>query len=309
MSSRVPDLVIVGAQKAGSVFVQECLRQHPQIWFSAGEDHFFRDPHYHDPRHDRGAFERFARPYARRGERRIGMKCPDYLGRPEVPGRLARDLSNPDLIVCLRDPVQRAVSAYFWWMRWGMIPIQPVEIGLSAILEGSHFAPAAVTAPILEYGRYHEHLQRYLKHFQREKMLVLIDDELRRRPARTLQRAHEFLGVDPEPTPAASKDNTGVYASERLRFLNLRNRYMLSWEESGTMATLRKPLNPGSRLLCNAVAAVDRYVLAPVYGNAKPTLSAELTARLYHHYRDDVAHLEDLLDRDLTAWRPTCASR
>ncbi|MGH3568966.1 MAG: sulfotransferase domain-containing protein [Pseudonocardia sp.] len=306
MTSRLPDFVIIGAQKAATTFVQASLREHPQVWLATGEDPFFHDPHY-----DRGSLDRFARPYARRHELRMGIKCPDYLGRPEVPARLVGDLSSPDLIVCLRNPVQRALSAYYWLMRWGMVPIEPAEPGLRKILDGGYGERGDVVAPILAYGRYHEHLSRYLEHFPREKLLVVLDEDLRLDPDTSMRRVHRFLGLDPDIAPSSmpAKVNAGIYSPDRLRFLHLRNRFMVCWDESRTIASVPKPINPLTRLYCNMIAAVDRYVLARVYGNAKPTLSAELASRLYDHYRDDVARLEELIGRDLSAWRPACVSR
>lgn len=301
MTGRAPDFVVIGAQKAASTLLQASLRQHPQVWLPPrGEDPYFRDPVY-----DPARFDRFTAQYAPRTERRVGIKCPDYLGRPEVPARLRRDLFVPDLIVCLRDPVQRALSAYFWWLRWGMIPLEAPEQGLRKILDGVHDAEAHVVAPILEWGRYGEHVGRYLEHFPREKLLVLLDDDLRRDATTTIRTTYEFLGVDPGAAPAsvATRDNAGVYAMPRLRFLNLRSRYMLQWDEHRTFSAIHKPANPASRLYCNAVATVDRYLLSRVYGNAKPTLSAELTGRLHDYYRDDLHRLEDLIGRDLSAWR------
>lgn len=298
--SRRPDFVVIGAQKAASSFLQSSLRRHPQMWLPAGEDPFFRDPVY-----DPAGLAGFARPYSRRRELRLGMKCPDYLGRPEVPARLHRDLAVPDLIVCLRDPVQRALSAYFWWMRWGLIPIAPAEEGLRRILDGTHDAGEQVVAPILDWGRYHHHLSRYLEIFPREKLLVLLDEDLRRDAPAAIRRAHEFLGVDPDrspPSTGGTRDNAGVYSLERLRLLNLRNRHMLHWDADRTHPTIPKPRNPLTRLYCNAIAATDRYLLARIHRDPKPVLSAELTGRLHAFYRDDLARLAGLIERDLTRW-------
>ncbi|MCH7980754.1 MAG: hypothetical protein IID59_04545 [Proteobacteria bacterium] len=41
---RLPDFVIIGAQKSASTFLQECIREHPAVYMNREEDAFFEDP-------------------------------------------------------------------------------------------------------------------------------------------------------------------------------------------------------------------------------------------------------------------------
>ncbi len=294
--------MIVGAQKAATTLLQAWLQQHPQAWLPKDEDPFFRDPVYATR-----SLDSLAQQYAGRTERRLGMKCPDYLARPEVPGRLHRDLAEPDLLVCLRDPVERALSAYFWWMRWGLIPIRPAEEGLRRILDGGYRDIDPTVVNVLEWGLYHRHLSRYLEHFPREKVLVLFDEDLRRAPGAVLRRAQRFLGIDDDisaglPTGA----NPGVYSLRRLRFLQRRTKHMLRWDPAHSYPSLVVPAFPFPRLYTDAVAVADRLVLARRHPNsaARPRLSAELTGALRDYYRADVSALAGLLGRDLAGWTP-----
>ncbi len=298
----LPDFVIIGAQKAATTLVHQWLRQHPQAWLPKAEDPYFRDPVY-----GTRDLDSWAQQYAGRTERRLGLKCPDYLARPEVPLRLHRDLAEPDLIVCLRDPVARALSAYFWWMRWGLIPIRPAEEGLWRILDGGYRDLDPTVGDVLEWGLYHRHLTRFLGHFPHEKLLVLFDEDLRRKPADALRQTHEFLGIDPGVAPPImrAEANPGVYSLERLRFLQRRTKHMLRWDPARTYPSLVHPSFPLPRLYTDAVAFADRYVLARRHPNAKPRLSAELTSALRDYYRADVTALERLVGRDLTSWNPT----
>lgn len=293
--TRLPDFVIIGAQKAASTLLLHSLRRHPDAWLPAAEQPCFRDPLYAP-----GGFDEFARPYARRTETRLGLKCPDYLARPEVPSRLAADLNGPDLIVCLRDPVARAVSAYFWKVRWGVIPVLPVEEGLRRILDGGLRDHDPTVGEVLDWGNYGAHLSRYLEHFDREKILVLLDDELRRAPTETVNRVTGFLGIidlDPEP-PGRRARNEGVYSLPRLRFLQRRTSVTLQWNAERTYYSIPKPRRPDCRLFSLGVAGIDHVILSRVHGNPRPRLSAELDRALRDHYRDDLRLLETLIGRD-----------
>jgi hypothetical protein len=293
---RLPDFVIIGAQKAASTLLLNSLRDHPEAWLPAAEEPYFRDPVFASR-----TLEDFAAPYAGRREPRLGLKCPDYLARPEVPARLAGILGDPQLVVCLRDPVARAVSAYFWRIRWGMLPVLPVEEGLRRILDGGLREYDPLADEILEWGLYGRHLERFGEHFAPDRMLVLVDDELRAAPDVTMDRAARFLGITERGVGEVGRrgTNEGVYSPARLRFLQRRSRFVLNWNEDRTFASIPKPDRALPWLASAAVAAVDQLLLARVFDNTRPRLSASLEAELREYYRADVERAEALLGRDL----------
>lgn len=298
MAARLPDFVIIGAQKAASTLLLNSLRSHPQAWLPASEEPYFRDPVYAED-----GFAAFAAPYAHRREGRLGLKCPDYLARPEVPPRLAELLRIPDLIVCLRDPVARAVSAYFWKVRWGLLPVMPLDEGMRRILDGGLRDEDPSAGEVLEWGRYGKHLTRYLEFFPREKIMILLDEDLRRTPADAMNAVARQLGIVERGVGAVSRRdaNEGVYSRARLRFLQLRTPLVLTWDADRTYAQIPKPrrLIPG--LANGLVGAVDSEVLSRMFDNSRPALSAEIDAELREYYRDDLEVLKRLLGRDL-AW-------
>lgn len=306
MPVTLPDFVIIGAQKAASTLLLRSLRQHPQAWLPYKEDPYFRDPVY-----DESALDSFSEQFAGHTELRLGFKCPDYLGRPEVPTRLHKILSEPDVIVCLRNPVQRALSAYFWKVRWGLIPVEPAEQGLIRVLDGDYRDLDPSVGDILDWGLYHQHLSRYLEYFPREKILILFDDDLRRDPEAVMRDTHEFLGIAPNviPTGLDVKQNPGIYSLERLRFGQRRSKHMSQWDPARTYHSIPYPKSRVKRAYTDVIAGLDRYVLARRYSNDKPALSPELSKRLWEFYADDVKALQVLVDRDLSSWAPSGASR
>jgi len=123
---------IIGAQKSATTFVQRCLQAHPNVFLPSGELAAFEDPDYAS--FDAEAFdEHFA---AGRNVNAIGLKRPNYLHQADVPTRLYRHLPHAKLIVVLRDPIHRAISAYFHQVRHGFAPAKEINTGLLAILDG-----------------------------------------------------------------------------------------------------------------------------------------------------------------------------
>lgn len=303
-SSRVdvdllPDFVIVGAQKSASTALAESLRQHPSIFMPAGETHYFRDPEFKTstPEDLRALFA------GSRGASRRGIKCPDYLGQEPCAQRIADELGMVDIIAVLRDPVERAVSNYYWLMRWGQLPVEPVDVGMWRLLRGE-YSGLRQADEILEYGLYGKHLKRFLRTFGENRVVVLLDSDLRADADEARRGVYRFLGVDGDfqPTIRRRSRNEGVYPLRRLKVLRLRNRFVYDNGDPQT-GRLRRPTRVDQALLNASVVLADRYLVAPWVGNEKPQLSPDVRAALREYYDEDVRMTETLTGRDLSAWR------
>lgn len=115
--SRVlPDTIVVGAQRCGTTSLFRALSQHPQVvrpTFNKGINYF--DLNYHrGPSWYAGHFP--LRATVRRRvpaqETRVFESSGYYLFHPLAPARIANDFPDIRVIAMLRDPVERAFSAW-----------------------------------------------------------------------------------------------------------------------------------------------------------------------------------------------------
>ncbi|MFN2384828.1 MAG: sulfotransferase domain-containing protein [Thermoanaerobaculia bacterium] len=296
----LPNCIILGAQKAASTFLHRCLGDHPEVFTPKGEVHFFEDPDYAEG--NIGQLEKLLEPGA--GRKILAIKRPRYLAAPECPPRIAKHCPRAVLLVVLRDPVERALSAYFHYVGHGFLPAVDAERGLSAILEGRWKTRYPASEEILEFGFYHRHLSRYWDYFPADRIHVTFTDDLREDGAGTVRKVYEFLGIRPDYSAGAlrSRPQGVVYSLPRLRFRRLRNRIVYRYDENRVRAYPRRANLPG-RMLNQAVLSVDARLLRPVFGNARPQLSDSLRAKLRSVYHEDVCALEATLGRSLTAWK------
>ncbi|MGH8905766.1 MAG: sulfotransferase domain-containing protein [Egibacteraceae bacterium] len=297
------DFVIVGAQKAGSTHLGACLLDHPEVFLCRDEVPYFEDPFYSaTPASELHRVFAQAQPGQRRGIHR-----PDYLARPECPARIRADAPAARILAVLRDPVARAISAYCWYVQFGLLPFEPAEVGLRRLLEGWSDPGYPHAGEVIEYGLYARHLRRYVAAFGRDQVLVLLSDELS--DPGGLARVYRFLGVDPGHVPAAltRRSNEGVYDMRRLRVLRARRRLAFSWD-SATRYTYRpRRRRKAISFLPNAViVGLDQVLLARLFGNDKPELPETLIGQMRQRYAEDVDELAILLDRDLSAWTSSC---
>lgn len=124
----LPNFIIIGAQKSASTFLQACLNDHPDIYMPYGETPFFESPDY-----ERNNIRDLEKIFVDRDEKCIGIKRPTYIGKPEVPERILAHLPNAKLIAVLRNPIDRAISAYFHNINYGFIPAIDVETGSKSL--------------------------------------------------------------------------------------------------------------------------------------------------------------------------------
>jgi hypothetical protein len=302
----LPSFVIIGAQKAGSTFFLRWLADHPSVFMPPHEVRFFEDPDFGD-----GDPGRLAALFTGvRDETALGIKRPGYLARPEVAPRIRQLLPAARLIAVLRDPVERAISAYFHHMRTGFLPIRPVEAGMTELLDrgGSTGHPRA--PEVLEFGLYHRHLSRYLELFERQQLMIVLFDDLTADPWRPLQEAYRFIGVDDRYRPRAlahghpGNPNPGIHSLTRLRLLSLRNPLRYDYDATRSRRSLKRRPGLLVRVAARGVETLDRRLLAPLTGHARPAISPGLRRRLYAFYSEDIDRLEALLGRSLDAWRP-----
>lgn len=283
----MPDFLIIGAQKAGSTFVSRCLGGHPQIAMPRYEVAAFEDPFYSP-----ATIAELGRQLAQAPTNSItGIKRPDYLARPECPYYIQRHVPHAKLIVVLRDPVARAVSAYYWYMQLGYLPLRPPAEGLQAILNGAYIRTHPRARDVLDYGFYHAHINRYLEHFAQEQLFVVPYTQLQANPAGVISRMFTFLQVAQhhDPQMMQKRSNRSAYSLPRLRWLAFAGRTFLydRLSDSSGRVALRLRENRLSRLAYFAFLAGDRYLLAHLLPNQKPILPSSLTQQLRDLYAED----------------------
>ena len=197
------DFVIGGTQKGGTSALASFLRQHPQICMPEKKElHFFdRDENFRREPSYRGYHGHF-----RPGKEQIilGEATPIYMYWDPAPERIWK--YNPEMkwIVILRDPAERAFSA------WKMETSRKREnLGFEeAIRQEAERSRKALplqerTFSYVDRGFYAPQLRRLFQIFGRGCCLVLLNEDLRREHEKTLRKVFGFLAVDesflPEP--------------------------------------------------------------------------------------------------------------
>jgi hypothetical protein len=293
----MPSFVIIGAQKSASTLLHAYVGEHPDVYIPHSEITAFEDPDYHA-----GELSRLQRLVASAPPAAtVGIRRPDYLGKAECPLRIRRHIPDARLIAILRDPVKRAVSAYYYYMREGLLPVRDPERGLADILDGFTSTRYPRAQEIISYGYYHKHLMRYRQHFEDRQLRIMLQEDFVADVPGSLRRTYDFIGVNSRFRPHFQGEvKAGLYSLPRLRYRAATRPLTRRYNADRTRCYPRKGGLP------NAVLAVDTHVLARIFRESGTQVSTRLVRRLRDRYAEDVGRLSALLGRDLSRWmRPS----
>lgn len=276
-----PDFIIIGGQKCGTTWLRHHLRQHPRVYVPTKEAQFFN--RRHRLARGRSWYESFFQKAA--SSQIVGDKSPDYLwttsdgARNHIEGsheRIHEMYPDAKLVVALRNPVNRAVSALNHLFRRGHVtPLYGVDSLLfgdkQSLIEGRG---------VLEKGFYYRELCRYLELFDRQQLLILLfEADILQSPQRTLQRLYKFIGVTPDV------EETNLERKRGKHYLSLPGLLLQYY------------------LLPKDLAKLLDWPLPPTKLHPSP----DNVLRLYDLYEEENEKLFDLIGRRPESWLRTTA--
>jgi Sulfotransferase domain len=219
-----PDFLVIGAHRCGTTSLFKALAAHPQLLrppVNKGTDYFTL--HY-DESLDwyRGHF-----PLARLGRARTARyggplvfeACTYYQFHPFAMERIARDLPSVKLVVMLRDPVERAFSAYKHerarGFEWEESFERALELEEERMVGEVERMRTDVTYESFAHrhhayrlrGHYAEQMSRVLELFPREQLHVLESESFFQDPGLEYGRLLRFLGAREFEPPRFDQHN------------------------------------------------------------------------------------------------------
>jgi len=293
-----PNLFVLGAGKSGTTSLYMYLAAHPEIFMSpVKEPTFFSDCFQviADPISYFRLFQQAA------SEKWIGEASHAYLSHPGAADCLKICFPDARFIVILRNPVDRALSLYRHMALHGDEPSPTFEIALAA--EEARVADPGFYQGNPQYfynylyfrsGLYCEQIELYLARFARDRLLFLTFDELSADPRGTVRRMYQFLDVDASFMPALEVHNASRFVGSARWQFALKHR-VKPW--------LARMAGEGG------VALADRLMARNRARQGVGPMHAVTRQKLTERYAPEIARLETLIDRDLSAWKSAVAEQ
>jgi hypothetical protein len=301
MMERLPNYIGIGAPKAGTTWLAKCLSEHPDVFMARVKEIEFwkladaeqRLDEYRDHFHDAA------------GRKAVGEYSVRYLSLPGVAERIKAVLPDVKLIVSLRNPVEQVTSNFWHMLRQGFgrgKDAGNLPSSISEALAGED------REQLLTPARYASHLAKFYRHFAPEQICVILYDDIQRDPAGVLTTLFSFLGVDPAFKPAgthqkdsAVRQGTSPKSTRAHRMHKLVYHTLVHWI-----------YNPLKRSIGTRRAATlkEKLRIRPVMEKlfmkkGYPAPTREEVAALRALLTPEIAEVEAMIGRDLSAWKST----
>lgn len=191
-----PNLLIIGAQKSGTTWLHKKLEVHPQVFMSAKKELEYFTGKAKDLLEENLEvyFNNFSE-----NKKIIGESTPSYFWnwssnkillkqRIKIPANIVQVLGEDlKVIVILRHPVFRAISAYFHHVKMGRINSSK---GFFSNEIDKNFIEN-----LIDMGFYSKHLKIWKNHLKRENILILKYSDIINKNNLLIQKLEDFLKI------------------------------------------------------------------------------------------------------------------
>jgi len=283
----LPTFFIIGAPKAGTTSLHYYLDQHPQIQMSANkEPRFFAGPENGVP-YAPGRIDRLVE-YEQLFDPNVGARgeaSTDYATYPRregVPERIKALVPEARFLYLVRDPIPRTISHY---------QMRVAFLGERRSLQEALSDFSDPSSPYIWPSLYASQLERYLRHFPGERILVIDQAELLAERRSTLRKIFAFLSVD--DTVVSSRFDEVLsrsrewraYSPSYVRIVEHALAPTLRWIPRGIRRSLRR--------------SAERVLWPPL---ETPTLDDGMHARLSELYAGEAERLRGLTGKAFPTW-------
>jgi hypothetical protein len=273
---RLPTFFIIGPPRTGTSWLQSVLSQ--CAWLS----HPTKETRFFDKNYDRG-LDWYASHFKQAvGERAVGEIAPTYFASANARERIARLIPTAKIVCTFRNPVDRVLSLYRLKRAYGWTSCT--------------FQDALTTDPeLMESSRYADHLQGWLQVFGSSQVMPMVYDDMQAHPQTYLDTLVDFVGakkIKLQPGPLHRVLGSDSMTQPRNYYWTRGALWLAEWSKR--------------RGLDGVVASAKRLGATRLFiggGSAFPDLSMSERHRLRELFRPEVDKLEEILNRDLSAWK------
>jgi hypothetical protein len=296
-----PNFFLVGAPKCGTTALYEYLRPHPNIFLSkVKEPHFFAT--------DLGSYPAIKTPDAYAAlfadstarHRRVGEASVYYLRSSVALGNIRAFNPEARIIAMFRNPVDMVYSLHSQLLYVAEETVSDFEAAWrlqERRARGLDLPRRSRGSFLLQYaqvGQFGTQTERLLATFPREQVKLILYDDFAASPQAVYDEVVEFLEIPHDNR----RDFPRINDNKRARVAWLRSFLRKPPPFLRTAVRSLQRTAGGARLASITAGVVARNTV----NERRPPLPPAFRAELVEAFREEVAQLSRLLNRDLSHW-------
>ena len=283
------DFIGVGFAKSGTTLCANLLDEHPEICMSIPKEvQFFNDKRsfYHKPysenRYKKGETWYYNHWAHSKAVQKCGEISPQYIMDDEAMDRIAADLPNSKIIVCLRNPANTCFSFYGMALHHHKANLQSFDIEIRN------------NKDIFERAFYYEKIKKLNALFPSDKIFYFVLEEFQKSPEKIIKDLYRFIGVDDSFLPTSKDKFFNAAAITKSIFLRKFEKYFVDILSGFGLTNIIKFLKKNT-----LVKKLQSF-------NAKPIATSKISPvdrkYIYDLVYDDMLALSALTGKDFSFW-------
>jgi len=192
---RTMDFIIMGVQRGGTSSLSKNLAAHPEIFIDDDKNQGKAEVHYFDLNLQKGIHwykKQFNYRY-----KCVGEKSPDLINLPYTFPIIQSVNAFVKLIVLLRDPIERAFSAWKLEVSRNQ-EIRSFQEAIKDELENPKINNETfytIQKLYLQRGLYAKYISQLLEWFPKQNVIFILFDDIRDNPSPVYKKLYQFLNV------------------------------------------------------------------------------------------------------------------
>ncbi|MEC9209683.1 MAG: sulfotransferase [Bacteroidota bacterium] len=292
----LPNLLIVGAAKSGTTSLHNYLKQHPDIFMTEHkEPHFLINFEIGESRVHKAVItlKKYKKMFKTEVEYRYkGESSVMYLAFPEFSIKNIKKYLTPDvkIIIMLRNPIERAFAGYLHNLRYN--PSENLSFEEAIKNSEDRYHKDIDITPDTRYlyvGEYYSQVKEFMDEFKENVHVILYDDYVSNINL-CFNKVFDFLEIEKIAIDTSMRHMEGgwMFRNKFLRNILIPQNNFKSLIKS---ILPNKKIREGLKQKMMNMSTVET-----------PHLSSEMRNKLKMYYKQDVANLAILLNRDLNHW-------
>jgi hypothetical protein len=274
------DIFHVGPQKSATTWTYNCFKEHTNIYVPVSDAIHYYSMYFHK------TYQWYISYYKNAQNNQIICDTSyDYFRSPWAAERIFRDNPNAKIIICIRDPIERAFSHYWHEKKKNRFNFKFEEV----------FQNFDLYTNWIEPSMYSTHIERFVSWFGWDQIKVVWFDDLQKDPEYFIREIFEFAGVDSSFKPSVLDKRLNV-ARAPDSFATIMYKRVSSTAKKIGLGPVGKWMKEKTQF--NSQSNINQKGVEKLT-DVEPGIIQELCA----HFEPEISRLENIFGKDLTAWR------